>query len=240
MNVKAYMGAAAVGAALALGSAGSAGAAVYDFTSGVAPIDGKSTSSIDMGTYTIDGWWSYASNTDPANRTARALNFVEKLTDSGVCAADGLLACKRDGAGVGDDEISETATYYEGITVTFDTVQTITGLIFLDLFVSPDDADIKEQAQVVFDEGTANESSAVFTAAETKDGVNIGYLNAAFGPVKATTLTFILAPLTNDDRGVGDYAVAGIVTPLPAAVWFMVTALGGLFGTRWLRGARTA
>ncbi|WP_299436170.1 VPLPA-CTERM sorting domain-containing protein [uncultured Rhodospira sp.] len=30
------------------------------------------------------------------------------------------------------------------------------------------------------------------------------------------------------------------VTPLPAAAWFMLTALGGLFGSRWLKGRRGA
>jgi len=30
------------------------------------------------------------------------------------------------------------------------------------------------------------------------------------------------------------------VTPLPAAAWFMLTAIGGLFGSRWLKGRRGA
>ncbi|KAA5606480.1 hypothetical protein F1188_06345 [Roseospira marina] len=32
-----------------------------------------------------------------------------------------------------------------------------------------------------------------------------------------------------------DLVVGMSVTPLPAAVWFLITAVGGLFGTRWLR-----
>ena len=44
-----------------------------------------------------------------------------------------------------------------------------------------------------------------------------------------------------DDNGAGndddhdDFAVEIAVTPLPAAAWFLITALTGLFGMRWLR-----
>ena len=49
-----------------------------------------------------------------------------------------------------------------------------------------------------------------------------------------------------DDNGAGDddnhddFAVEIAVTPLPAAAWFLITALGGLFGMRWLRGRNEA
>ncbi|WP_162906671.1 VPLPA-CTERM sorting domain-containing protein [Algihabitans albus] len=49
-----------------------------------------------------------------------------------------------------------------------------------------------------------------------------------------------------DDNGAGDddnhddFAVEIAVTPLPAAAWFLITALSGLFGMRWLRGRNEA
>ena len=43
-----------------------------------------------------------------------------------------------------------------------------------------------------------------------------------------------------DDDNHDDFAVEIAVTPLPAAAWFLITALGGLFGMRWLRGRNEA
>ncbi|MGP1255123.1 MAG: VPLPA-CTERM sorting domain-containing protein [Kiloniellales bacterium] len=44
----------------------------------------------------------------------------------------------------------------------------------------------------------------------------------------------------NDDDNHDDFAVEIAVTPLPAAAWFLITALGGLFGMRWLRARNEA
>jgi hypothetical protein len=41
----------------------------------------------------------------------------------------------------------------------------------------------------------------------------------------------------NDGWGIDDIKVGIAPVPLPAAVWFLLTALGGLVGARWLKGA---
>lgn len=67
---------------------------------------------------------------------------------------------------------------------------------------------------------------------------------ASFGPTGSwgeTGPTGDRLVLMFDDNGAGDdddhddFAVEIAVTPLPAAAWFLITALTGLFGMRWLR-----
>lgn len=67
---------------------------------------------------------------------------------------------------------------------------------------------------------------------------------ASFGPSDTwgeTGPTGDRLVLMFDDNGAGndddhdDFAVEIAVTPLPAAAWFLITALTGLFGMRWLR-----
>ncbi|WP_299444775.1 VPLPA-CTERM sorting domain-containing protein [uncultured Rhodospira sp.] len=215
--------------AVAMGAAAPAHAALIDFTAGT-PND--SITNPFSGSVLGVGYTVTASD-----------DFGTDGVSQSVCQSHNpSLACGRDGLGVGDDEISASSTA-EWIEIVFDTAVLVGEFYVLDLFWANDGQDEPADPYEVgaytltFDGGAT--TSGTFEADDTEvvDTSDVGYLAVALNQkVKAIKWTYIGD--TNDEAGVGDYAVAGLtVTPLPAAAWFLLTALGGLVGTRWLRKA---
>ncbi|MQX37705.1 VPLPA-CTERM sorting domain-containing protein [Roseospira navarrensis] len=67
-----------------------------------------------------------------------------------------------------------------------------------------------------------------------QSGSGMGFVNVAFD-FSATNATAMYAVLTTEGSDAFEFANVTGVVPLPAAVWFMLTALGGLVGGRWLK-----
>jgi len=216
--------------AVAMGAAAPAHAALIDFTDGS---PGDSIANPFSGSVVGVGYEVTASDafgTDGVNQS--------------VCQGHNpALACGRDGLGVGDDEISGSKNTAEWIKIAFDTAVPVTEFYVLDLFWANDGNgnplnphEIGRYTLTYADDST---SIGSFAAANTEvvGTSDVGYLAVAINQsVKAIEWSYVGD--FNDVQGVGDYAVAGVaVAPLPAAAWFMLTALGGLVGGRWLRKA---
>lgn len=166
------------------------------------------------------------------------VNFNESYdgssTNSGCQDNGGPLMCERDGAGIGNDEITGlTVSSGQIMTLEFERTVYISSLDFLDLYLNPDSLLGGEQARVTIDGTTP--PYLVNATGTSGDG---GYANlnllALGGPVLGQTIEFtsFLGLGIQDDRD-NDYAFAGInisVVPIPAAAWLFGTALIGLVG----------
>ena len=185
----------------------SAGAVTYDFTDENKYDVGDLSDSLIVG-------GSSVSATLSGSGTLSFTNF-----DGGGLLAP--LALDHDGVGVGDDEITVGSEY---IDVAFSETVAVTGFHFLDLFKSNLNTDA-EVAEVWL--------GGVLTYSFTADLLFQqmgGYSFAPVSPFLADMLRFT-AGVGNDGVGVADYALAGIdvqAVPLPAAIWLLLSALGGL------------
>ena len=190
----------------------SASAAVIDFTDSsiyTSQTGGSATGTVDGVGFTIAP-------------TGGALTFA-----AGPGPVGGLVG-DNDGIGIGDDEIDGS----EYLTIVFDRSVRLTGVSFLDLFRSAANATDAEQA-VVYDgvpPATGN-FVATFEATETYAPGGTGFGSFAVN-ARGDTFTFDVGT-GNDDKGVGDFSVAGLTVqlaaiPLPASALLLGGALGGL------------
>lgn len=210
--------AAATAVALAFAPVSAGAATLLDFT-----VESPSlTGSVGFGgiTYAITG------NPQAPN----ANQSFDGPSGAAYCGA-ALLACKKDGFGVSDDEITAVdnsgPTPNQSITVTFSSAVNFLGFHALDLFRAAD-GDTRERA-VVYRDGRRSTTSG-FGALETIGGGNGGYRFAEVFMGGVTSLTFF-ARNGNDDVGNPDWALAGVVVqavPLPAAAWMLLAGLAGL------------
>lgn len=219
-------------AVLAVGSAGAAVAApLIDFT------DTTIWKGKDAGATSA---WSFANGVHVALTTVpkARLNFTQAFdgpASASYCRANGgALACRGDGLGIVDDEISRStsATSAPDESVTLDFSKSVggrvnvTGVHFLDLFRHPSGRDF--ESAVVYRDG--DRSTEVSFAAIVAYQSNGGYLfsNLLWSGVRS--LTFYAGP-GNDGRGKSDFALAGVevsAIPLPAGVWLLLGGVAAL------------
>jgi len=161
-----------------------------------------------------------------ANDTA-SLKFFTPF-DGGVCPAGSGLACKNDGAGIGDDEVSfgtAGSSTLERLVVTFSAPVAIKGLHFLDLFKpsAPGDGS-PEVAQWRVSGGVAGSVIA--------DQTNNSLGGYRFASVDYTGVEQIEFFTDSDGSPVNsDFALGAIgVVPLPTAAWLFGSALLVLAG----------
>jgi hypothetical protein len=135
----------------------------------------------------------------------------------------GILVGDNDGVGIRDDEVSAPAEF---LTLTFDRAVRLTGVAFLDLFISRDEQ-TTEIAEISL--GTGISAPALSIAAEFVFANGAGYKYESVDLV-GTTFSF-WANNTNDNVGVADFALAAVevsAVPLPAGMLLLGTALGAL------------
>ena len=200
-------------AAAVLFTSAAAHAAIIDFT-----VPGATTSGSILGV-----GWTLSSTDGPITFTPQ---------DGSTCA---VLNCSGDGAGISDDEVSSaTTTSGEVLKLTFNAPIQVTGLYFLDLYTSDLDSTDREQARVGTD-GT--NFPLVFTASLSETPASDSGFLAATGIVpivlgagESIFFTAFSVPGFNDDLGVNDFALAGVVVeaiPIPPALFLFGTALVG-------------
>jgi hypothetical protein len=79
------------------------------------------------------------------------VNFSEKYDGSsgaGCQSTGGVLQCGSDGAAITDDEITGIQGGDQTLTITFDSVVSISAFYFLDLYINPDESGAAEQATI--------------------------------------------------------------------------------------------
>jgi len=191
-------------AALTMGTALGANAALIDFT---APSAGAIAGNVINGAgWTLEGFGGQ-------------LNYANNAPG----AAASPLAGNNDGLGIADDEATSGQSQF--YTITFDRAVTITGLYFLDLFIDPNNG-VAEQAVVTGD------AAGAFDALVDTSSDAFGFAEYTGLALAGTTFTFTPAN-TNDNLGDPDFALAGITfetapIPLPAGVVLLGGALAGL------------
>lgn len=207
--------ASAASVALMLG-ASSGAAAIIDFTN----------DAVSTGPGTEGGGWVLTGNPVAPN------------TNEAGPGAVGPLVGDNDGLGIKNDEISGDNQF---ITITFNETVKLTGLFFLDLYISATNGDNYETALVSKGAAPAASANASVVAQEVNDpdGVNPGFAYQAVS-LTGTQFTFSVGLANpglgfggtgNDDSGQRDYALAGIeisAVPLPAGMLLFGSALGGL------------
>jgi hypothetical protein len=204
-----------VTAAVFLASAHAAQALSIDFTDRSVWNSASSTTTVAGATVSLSS-------------TGGTVNFTQNFDGdkAGVCIGfGGPLACKSDGAGVNDDEIS-TAQIVETLTVRFSQSLAVTGVSFLDLFLSSDQSEL-ERAEVYFNDDL---STLVSFAAQQVIGTKAGFAQYMLPWIIADSMTF-RAAASNDKVGVADFALASIevsAVPLPAAGWMLIAGVGAL------------
>jgi hypothetical protein len=161
------------------------------------------------------------------------VNFDQKYdgsSNTGCLTTGGPLRCGSDGAGVTDDELTGIGVNIQALTLTFDSVVSLSGFYFLDLYVNPDGSGAKEQATISLD-GTL--FATVDATAAVGDG---GYADLITAPVLAQSIQFTAVndPVFWDDS-TNDYAFAGVdvsrmSVPEPFAILLFGTGLAGLAG----------
>jgi hypothetical protein len=190
-----------ISAIFALGFAGTANAALLDFTDRTAVPDGAMAGSVAGTTYALSA-------------TGGAISYGENQ-DGSTCPA--LLACERDGLGITDDEITATS---ESLLIEFGVDVRITAIHLLDLFIGTG----TEQARIEYDGGVI-----LINAAEALGSGLSGYMLLATDIVTGF-LRFSGLALSGDD-GSNDYALAALEiepVPAPAALPLLLSGLAGL------------
>ena len=166
--------------------------------------------------------------------TDGVVNFSEGYDGSlntGCQANGGPLKCDKDGAGIGNDEITGLAIGSgQTLSLVFETDVYISSLDFLDVYRNPD-GKRGEQATISI-EGSLFTANAIETSGQG-GYVNLDLLSLG-GPVLGNTILFTANPDSQfwDDHN-NDYAFAGMqvsAVPVPAAMWLFGTALLGLAG----------
>ncbi len=176
--------------------------------------------------------YTFTLTTNPADQ----LTFAESVTGP-TCA---MLACEFDGLGVTDDEIT-TNGITQSITITFDREVVLTGLFFLDLFISPDQSSI-EEAELSIDGGATINPGLVALEVFDNGATTSGFAYYSGLSYSGTSFTFTSSN-TNDNIGFADYALAGIqvaAVPLPAGMLLLGGALGALGFARRRKAVATA
>lgn len=199
-------------AAVAGIAAGSASAAVIDFTA----------SSSTSGSIGGIGW----SLTPSAGDT---ITFV----DTDAPGAIGGLAGANDGVGLNNDEITEGSEY---LTVTFSRKVRLTSFFTLDLFKTGSDDGDPESALLFVGGSPAGSPVASLAATEVYAPGGFGFSSASVN-LFGDTFTFA-ASSGNDGIGQGDFALAGVeIAPIPVpAAGLMLGA--GLLGFGLMRRRR--
>ncbi len=158
-------------------------------------------------------------------------------SNTGCQSGGGNLECNTagsgrrsgDGAGIGNDEITEGQT----MSLMFDTAVRINSLEFLDLYDNRGNNMGREQATVSIN-GTVIDT--VDAIGSNGDGgyaqLNLGGLILGLGEKIELTAAFDISGIFRDD-GTNDYAFAAATVsavPVPAAFWLFGTALIGFIG----------
>lgn len=151
------------------------------------------------------------------------VNFNDSIGDPTAVYCGTLIACGNDGAGIDDDEISYGINVSEVLYVTTSKAIRITDVYLLDLFFDPRPGATSQETALVDigDDGT----DFTIPAAEPRFAFNNGFrAEPLIGAPWASLFAFRTAD-TNDDAGVPDYALAGLVfevemapIPLPATL----------------------
>ncbi len=143
------------------------------------------------------------------------------------------LAFALDGAGVNDDEISQTMGTSESIIVTFTTPVRATGFAFLDLFKDLNGGDDFEVGVL-----TVDGLQTVDLSADDVFGAGAGYAERIGLSVIGSQFAFTVRS-GNDSAGNPDGALAALqiaAIPVPAAGLLLAGALGGMGLARRRRG----
>lgn len=196
---------------------------------------GASGATID---FTAGGFAGAVSvDTDPMTMiVASPTPITNGQRQDGITCPTGL-DCSFDGIGIRDDELGGNET----VTFSWDDPVALTGIHFLDLFRASDNDTAPETAQFVLtyaDPTTAANETYTHRAEEVFGNRNSGYSFFQFrAPQIISSVLFSVIDTGNDNVGVGDYAIAGLEftrattpnnpVPVPAAAWFMVSALAG-------------
>lgn len=183
-------------------------------------------------TGTVDGVSYVVSANGPITTNNTLLE--QQQVGQGTCA--GGLACVTDGFGIGSGGNSDEVNGAEQLTISFTdgTVQVQT-LFVLDLYTSANGND-RESGEYSFD--GVNWTSFFADPSEVWNGNSTttnGWLAIGVNATNFVSQIMFRSASGNDSAGVGDYAVAGVLTsqgrtgvvPLPGAAWLMLSALGG-------------
>ncbi|MDC1286487.1 VPLPA-CTERM sorting domain-containing protein [Gammaproteobacteria bacterium] len=163
------------------------------------------------------------------------LNFNEGYdgsSESGCQSMGGPLKCDKDGAGLGNDEISGlTNVSGQILTLSFATAVQINSFDFLDLYDNSENGKGIEQARVSIDGANPYLVDASGTSGDGGHA-NLDLLSLGIIIGQNIQFTAYQGLSIQDDRD-NDFAFAGVsvnAVPVPAALWLFGTALIGLAG----------
>jgi hypothetical protein len=166
------------------------------------------------------------------------VNFNQRYDGSsgtGCQSTGGVLQCDTDGSAITDDEITGIGVGLQTMTLTFDSVVSLSGFYFLDLYINPNGSGAREQATITLDGVLFDTVDATGTVG---DG---GYADLLTTPILAQTieLTAVNDYIFWDDYN-NDYAFAGVDistsnVPEPHTILLFGAGLIGLAGSRRLK-----
>lgn len=148
-------------------------------------------------------------------------------TNAAVAAAGLDLALEFDGIGVDSNTSTDEVDGTDTLTLSFDRKVKITGVYFLDLYFTLDDAGAIEDLEQA---GITNGAATEIVDAQRRYRIAGGFGEASM-KMTGDTFTFFDPSGGNDAVGVGDFALAAVTVapiPLPAGFLLLGTALGGL------------